>query len=57
MPETDNKISRGKLNKTAIDRLEPLNWLSWMGAADKELQLRLNFLKAQELSGRIPSHP
>lgn len=46
-----------EVEQNAIDRLEPLNGLSWTGAAAEELQLSLNFLKVQELSGRFPSHP
>lgn len=40
-----------------VDRLELLGWLSWVGAAAEELQVRLNSLKGQELPGRIPPHP
>lgn len=43
--------------QNTADSLEPLDWLSWVGAAAEELQGRLNSLKGQELSGRIAPHP
>lgn len=44
--------------RNTVDSLElALDWLSWVGAAAEELQVRLNSLKGQELSGRIAPHP
>lgn len=43
--------------QNAVGRLEVLGWLNWVGAAAEELQVRLNSLKGQELSGGIPPHP